>query len=218
MQKRNATDRSVRINNEESSFVPPGNDMTLSHLSDEILVAQVARGESAALETLYERYASTVLGISLKIIGDQAMAEDVLQETFWRVWRHAATFQPKLGSFTSWLFRITRNLAIDMYRQRSARLPALDTINDVPEFEQVPDPNANVPEQAQSSLRHQQVRKALASLPAMQRQVIEMAYFFGMTRQEIAEATGEALGTIHTRARLGLQKLRLELEKQEFEG
>jgi RNA polymerase sigma-70 factor (ECF subfamily) len=158
------------------------------------------------------------LGISLKIIGDQAVAEDVLQETFWRVWRHAATFQVQLGSFTSWLFRITRNLAIDMYRQRNTRPPSFDTLDAGPEFEQIPDPGVNVAEQAQSALRHQQVRKALASLPVMQKQVIEMAYFFGMTRQEIAEATGEALGTIHTRARLGLQKLRLELEKQEFEG
>jgi len=198
--------------------VHPGNDMTLAQLSDEILVAQVARGESAALETLYERYASTVLGISLKIIGDQTVAEDVLQETFWRVWRHAESFQAQLGSFTGWLFRITRNLAIDIYRQRSARPPSFDTIDDVPEFDQIPDPIANVPEQAQSSLKYQQVRRALATLPMLQRQVIEMAYFSGMTRQEIAEATGEALGTIHTRARLGLQKLRLELEKQEFEG
>jgi len=198
--------------------VHPGNDMTLAQLSDEILVAHVARGDSAALETLYERYASTVLGISLKIIGDQAVAEDVLQETFWRVWRHAASFQAQLGSFTSWLFRITRNLAIDMYRQRSTRPPSLDTVDDGSEFDQIPDPTANVAEQAQSSLRYQQVRKALATLPMLQRQVIEMAYFSGMTRQEIAEATGEALGTIHTRARLGLQKLRLELEKQEFEG
>ena len=195
-----------------------GNDMTLAHLSDEILVAQVARGDSAALETLYERYASTILGISLKTIGDQAIAEDILQETFWRVWRHAASFQTQLGSFTSWLFRITRNLAIDMYRQRSSRLPSFNTIDDVPEFDQTPDPTANVAEQAQSSLKRQQVRKALATLPPLQRQVIEMAYFLGMTRQEIAEATGEALGTIHTRARLGLQKLRRELEKQEFEG
>jgi len=218
MQKRNATEKPLRINNEESSFVHPGNDMTLAQLSDEILVAHVARGDSAALETLYERYASTVLGISLKIIGDQAVAEDVLQETFWRVWRHAASFQAQLGSFTSWLFRITRNLAIDMYRQRSTRPPSLDTVDDGSEFDQIPDPTANVAEQAQSSLRYQQVRKALATLPMLQRQVIEMAYFSGMTRQEIAEATGEALGTIHTRARLGLQKLRLELEKQEFEG
>jgi RNA polymerase sigma-70 factor (ECF subfamily) len=73
-------------------------------------------------------------------------------------------------------------------------------------------------EQAQAVLLNQQVRKALASLPDVQRQVIELAYFYGMTRQEISEATGEALGTIHTRARLALQKLRGELERDEFEG
>jgi RNA polymerase sigma-70 factor (ECF subfamily) len=218
MQKRNATDRSVRINNEESSFVHPVNGTPLAQLSDEILVAQVARGESAALEILYERYASTVLGISLKIIGDQAGAEDVLQETFWRVWRYAATFQTQLGSFTSWLFKITRNMSIDMVRKRSTRPSPLEPFDGDPELDQIPDPAANVPEQAQASLTRQQVRKALATLPLMQKQVIEMAYFCGMTRQEIAKATGESLGTVHTRARLGLRKLRLELEKQEFKG
>jgi len=75
-----------------------------------------------------------------------------------------------------------------------------------------------VAEQAQSILKNRQIRKALAALPVVQRQVIEMAYFYGMTRQEIAEATGEALGTIHTRARLALQKLRGEFERDEFEG
>jgi RNA polymerase sigma-70 factor (ECF subfamily) len=219
MEDTNATDRSVRINNnEDMSAVQTGSELTVVQLSDEILVAQVARGDAAALETLYDRYAPIVLGISLRILGDRAVAEDVLQETFWRVWRHAATFQVQIGSFRSWLFRITRNLAIDMHRQRRTRPPSLNESGIDPEFEQVPDPGVNVPEQAQSSLKHQQVRKALAGLPPVQKQVIEMAYFFGMTRQEIAEATGEALGTVHTRARLGLQKLRQELEKQEFEG
>ena len=87
-----------------------------------------------------------------------------------------------------------------------------------PVLEQMPDPAVDVAEQAQSVLRNRQVRKAMASLPDTQRQVIEMAYFYGMTRQEIAETTGEALGTIHTRARLALQKLREELDREEFEG
>jgi RNA polymerase sigma-70 factor, ECF subfamily len=87
-----------------------------------------------------------------------------------------------------------------------------------PILDETPDPDTDVAEQAQSILTNRQVRKALASLPDVQRQVIELAYFYGMTRQEIAEATGEALGTIHTRARLALQKLRGELERDEFEG
>jgi RNA polymerase sigma-70 factor (ECF subfamily) len=85
-------------------------------------------------------------------------------------------------------------------------------------LDETPDPDMDVAEQAQSILMNRQVRKALVSLPGVQRQVIELAYFYGMTRQEIAEATGEALGTIHTRARLALQKLRGELERDEFEG
>ncbi len=186
--------------------------------SDESLVAQVAQSDSLALEILYDRYASTVLGISLKISGDQLVAEEVLQETFWRVWRHAATYQPQLGSFTVWLFRIARNLVVDLHRRQNSRVQTLGYgDHDALDIDQTPDPNADVAEQVQTSFKQRQIRIALAKLPEEQRQVIEMAYFFGMTRQEIAEATGEALGTIHTRARLGLQKLRRELEKQNFE-
>ena len=206
---KNATDVLVRINSEK----------TLSDTPDETLVTQVARGDSAALEALYDRYASRVMGISMKIVGDQALAEDILQETFWRVWQSAATYQSQLGAFTGWLFRIARNLSIDAYRRRNVRPQTFMTANGSdPILDETPDPDTDVAEQAQAILTNRQVRKALASLPGVQRQVIEMAYFYGMTRQEIAEATGEALGTIHTRARLALQKLRGELERDEFEG
>jgi RNA polymerase sigma-70 factor (ECF subfamily) len=208
-QPKNASDAVVRIPSQKA----------LSDAPDETLVTQVARGNQAALEVLYERYASRVLGLSLKIIADQALAEDILQETFWRVWQGASTFQSQLGPFTSWLFRIARNLAIDAYRRQSVRPQAVVSANGRdPILDETPDPNMDVAEQAQTLLQSQQMRKALASLPDVQRQVIEMAYFYGMTRQEIAAATGEALGTVHTRARLALQKLRGELEREEFEG
>jgi RNA polymerase sigma-70 factor, ECF subfamily len=188
-------------------------------LGDEALIARVARGDTTALEILYDHYASSVLGVSLKVIGNQTLAEDVLQETFWRVWQSAATYQSQRGSFTSWLFRIARNLAIDVHRRRKARPQTISETADAnPILDEIPDPDMDVPEQAQSNFQAQQVRNALRNLPPDQRQVIEMAYFYGMTRQEIAEATGEALGTIHTRARLGLQKLRRELEREEREG
>ena len=191
----------------------------LLHATDETLAVQVARGNPAALEVLYDRYAPIVLGISLKVTGDQALAEDVLQETFWRVWQSATTYQSQLGSFTGWLFRIARNLAIDTYRRRNVRPQAISGVDGSdPILDEMPDPDTNVAEQAQSILKNRQIRKALASLPVVQRQVIEMAYFYGMTRQEIAEATGEALGIVHTRARLALQKLRGEFERDEFEG
>jgi RNA polymerase sigma-70 factor (ECF subfamily) len=183
-------------------------------LSDEILIARVTRGDRAALEALYDRHAARVMGVCVQIIADQAAAEDVLQETFWRVWQNAATYQSQRGSFTGWLFRIARNLAIDVYRRdRSRPLAITETTDADPILDQIPDLDVNVSEQTQANLDAQQVRNALKNLPREQRQVIELAYFYGMTRQEISEATGEALGTIHTRARLGLQKLRRELER-----
>ena len=214
---KNATGDSMRINN-ESDPLHSDDQMAPEQLSDKALVAQVAQGSSAALEALYDRYAPTVLGISLKVIGDQSAAEDVLQETFWRVWRSAATYQSQRGPFTGWLFRIARNLAIDAYRRRNTRPRSITDVDDSDsKIDQMPDPTMDVQEQAQSVLKNRQVRNALASLPRVQRMVIEMAYFYGMTRQEIAEATEEALGTIHTRARLALQKLREELQREEFE-
>lgn len=195
------------------------NDLTSGHVSDDALAAQVARGNSAALEALYDRYGSMVLGLTIKIVGDRAAAEDVLQETFWRVWKNADTYQPQRGAFTSWLFRIARNLAIDVYRRRNVRPQVMpDGADGASVLDRTPDPDMDVAEQALSVLKYKQVRSAMGSLSGVQRQVIEMAYFYGMTRQEIAEATGEALGTVHTRARLALQKLREELEKPEFEG
>ena len=94
-------------------------------LGDEVLIARVARGDIAALEALYDRYAPTVLGIALKITGDRALAEDVLQETFWRAWQSAVTYPPHRGSFAGWLFRIVRNLAMDSDRQSSIRSHAV---------------------------------------------------------------------------------------------
>ena len=188
---------------------PPGQP------GDEVLAARLAQGDASALEALYERYAPLILGLAFKMTGDRALAEDILQETFWRAWKNAVTYQPARGSFAAWLFRIARNLAIDSYRsQRLRPQVSKGTAEADPVIEQLPDPHADVVNQAQSSLDFQQVRSALASLPAEQRQVIEMAYFQGMTRQEIADATGEALGTVHTRARLGLQRLRSNLSKE----
>ena len=192
--------------------------MQSEQLSDEILIARVAQGETAALETLYDRHASTVLGIALRIIGDRALAEDILQETFWRIWQNPTSYQPQRGAFTTWLFRVARNLAIDIYRHQSARPQVIAGATDADTIlDQLPDPEMDVPQEAQTNVMMKQARAALKSLPREQRQVIEMAYFYGMTRQEIAEATGESTGTIHTRARLGLQKLRQTLDRMSFE-
>src|SRR5829696_3859386 len=163
---KNATDDFVRINNEKK----------LLAAADEALVTRVARGDSAALEVLYDRYAATVLGICLKVIGEQSLAEDILQETFWRVWQSAATYQAERGTFTGWLFRIARNLAIDAYRRRNVRPQAMPAMEEGdPVLDQMSDPSADVVEQVQSNRQNRQVRILLSSLPRVQRQVIELA-------------------------------------------
>ena len=189
--------------------------MIVKEWSDEQLIAQVARGDTAAYETLYDRYCSAVMGLALKITGDRSLAEEVVQETFWRVWRKADLFQTQRGAFTSWFFGITRNLSIDVLRRQKTQIQPVDETEQI--IEQAADPTTDVPEAAWLREKHQQMRAAIETLPNEQRSVIEMAYFRGMTRQEIAKATGEPLGTIHTRARLALQKLREELQMQGFE-
>ena len=200
-QTKNASDTSVRINSEQN----------LSDTPDQTLVTRVARGDSAALEALYDRYASRVLGMALKVIGDQALAEDILQETFWRVWQNAAAYQSHLGPFTGWLFRIVRNLSIDAYRRRNVRPQAILSANGSdPILDETPDPDMDVAEQAQAILANRQIRTALASLPDVQRQVIELAYYQGLSQSEIAEVLGWPLGTVKTRLRTAMEHLRQE--------
>src|SRR4030095_10617442 len=154
---KNANDASVRIKSERSLL--PSEQV----ISDEILVARVIQGDSTALEALYDRHAAVVLGVLLKVIGDRALAEDVLQETFWRVWKSASTYEPERGSFTGWLFRIARNLAIDAHRRSNVRPPALGNPGDEDAIaDRVPDPDTDVAEQAQADFRNRQVRTALA--------------------------------------------------------
>lgn len=189
--------------------------MIIKEWSDEQLIAQVARGDTAAYELLYDRYCSMVMGLALKITGDRSLAEEVVQETFWRVWRKADLFQTQRGAFTSWFFGITRNLSIDVLRRQKTQVQPVNETAQI--IEQTADPSTDVPEAAWLRQKRQQMQMAIETLPDEQRSVIEMAYFRGMTRQEIAQATGEPLGTIHTRARLALQKLRDQLQMQGFE-
>lgn len=188
--------------------------MNSNDLSDEQLIVRAAGGEASAFETLYDRHAAAVMGLALKITGERAAAEELVQETFWRVWRNAASYQAQRGLFVGWMFGIARNLCIDLLRRRRVRPQISETEAAAERIDELPDPAINIAEATLMTLQHEQVRAALSLLPELQKQVIELSYFSGLTRQEIAQKIGEPLGTVHTRARLALQKLRASLQAE----
>jgi RNA polymerase sigma-70 factor (ECF subfamily) len=179
--------------------------------SDEVLIARVARRDSSALAAIYDRYGPLALGLAVRIVGDRHSGEEIVQEAFWRVWNRANTYRPGRGHLKPWLLGIVRNLAIDELRQRSARPPLSRADLFDQRYGEIPDARSDVAAAALSNVTGDQVRAALAWLPAAQRQVVELAYFHGMTHKEISEALREPLGTIHTRVRMALTRLRKEL-------
>lgn len=183
-------------------------------LSDEVLVSQVAAGDSQALEQLYTRYSRVVYGLALKILTSTEHAEDVVQETFWRVWNRAATFQAGSGAFAPWLFGIARNLCIDELRRRQSRPSGIGGGADDLALAALPDTQPAIDELAWESERRRLITSALSELPADQRQVIELAYFGGLSQREIADQLNNPLGTVKTRVRLALQKLKAVLQHQ----
>ncbi len=180
----------------------------LTELTDEAVMARVVARDTAAFELLYDRHAAVVLGIVVKIVGDRTVAEELLQETYWRMWTQAGTFDPQKGPLRAWLYSIARRQALDALRRQSVRPEAARDEAEAREFDRAPAPGDDVPAAAEQSIVAARLRRALGELSAEQQRVLEMAYFGGLTRQEIARATGAPLGTVHTRARLGLQNLR----------
>ena len=180
------------------------------HLGDdESLLRRIQRRDETALEELYDRQYTAVYSLALRIVGDRAAAEDVLSDVFWRVWRRAETFDPRRGSLTAWLLTITRRRALDELRmgaRRERRERSPEAMGEVPQ-ERAPNPEG----EALTGEVQQHVREALSALPPEQRGPIELAYFEGLTHVEIADRLQEPLGTIKTRIRAGMQRLRESL-------
>lgn len=172
-------------------------------ISDGELLARVASGDDAALGVLYDRYGRLALGLAYRVLGDRGQAEDVVQEAFLSVWRRAATFDAQRGSARGWLTSIVHNAAIDRRRGRFRRQQDEVDIDDHA-WRLTGD---DVWEDVSRTLDREQVRRALAEIPKEQRETLELAYFGGLTQVEIAERTGEPLGTVKSRARLGLRRL-----------
>jgi RNA polymerase sigma-70 factor (ECF subfamily) len=174
-------------------------------VSDEELMALVLRRQEAALGALYDRYSRLVYTVALRITGDRETTEEVMQDVFQNVWQAAASFQPGVGAFSSWLLGITRHRSIDVTRSKRERGRAREqTFGDAPP----PGAESTVDLEVDQRMLRETVRTALGALPTSQRQAIELAYYGGLTRAEIAERLNEPLGTVKTRLRLGLLKLR----------
>jgi len=186
----------------------------MAALDDQALLARVADGDSGALDALYERYSRVVYGVALRILGEAELAEDVVQETFWRVWRRSRTFQPGRGQVAAWIFGIAHNLSVDeLRRQRSRPRPVYDT-DETPVLRDLEDSRMDVAAEALENERSRLIDAALQQITAEQREAIELAYFGGLSQSEIAERLHSPIGTIKTRIRLGMHKLRDILQAQ----
>lgn len=182
-----------------------------SQLRDEELMFLLCRRDVQAFETLYDRYGDLVFSVALRILGDVAAAEDAVQDVFLRLWRRPDTYNTERGRFLTWLLSVTRNRAIDERRIQGRRLKH-EAAPASPQLEATLTGEAGDPElSAVLADEREAIRNALASIPAEQRQVILLAYFSGLTQQEIATQLGQPLGTVKTRLRLGMQKLRAAL-------
>lgn len=186
---------------------------------DERLVQRVASGDALALEQLYDRYGKAVYSLALRIVRDPETAEELTQEVFVRLWRYASTFDATRGRFAGWLLGIAHNLALNEVRRwqsrpQKAELPATD---DERTYDLI-DESADSAEAAWQNIRRQAIVAALQQLPAPQRQAIELAFFGGFTHLEIATKLGDPLGTIKSRIRIGMQRLKQLLLAQGIEA
>jgi len=165
------------------------------------LMQRIAAGDQAALATLYDRYSSILYSVAKRVLTDSGAAEEILQDVFLQVWRNASRFDPQRGSLSGWLLVTARNRAIDQLRRRGSQ-------GSDPALEGLQIPGASLEAGAAQNEMIARVKAALGGLAPGQREALELAYFEGLTHSEIAERSGEPLGTVKTRLRSALQALK----------
>jgi RNA polymerase sigma-70 factor (ECF subfamily) len=170
----------------------------VDRVSDGELIQRAAAGDRTALEHLYARYARPVLGLALRRLGDRGRAEDAVQETFVSIWRAAKSYRPERGPGGPWIYAVARNAIVD--RSRAKHEPPVEAPD-------VPSPESGPEARAEEAWTQWRVHRALAELPEREREVIELAYWRGLTQSEVAESLAIPLGTVKTRTRSGLQHL-----------
>jgi len=184
------------------------------HSPDSALVAQAATGDERALGELYDRYGGMAFSLACAIVGEHADAEEVVADAFAQVWRSASGFDPARGSVAAWIATIARTRALDLVRSRKRRARVLEeaaVVTDEGETLVLAPSLETADRGAELTETSAIVRRSLAALPAPQRRVIELAYFAGLSQSEIATQLSEPLGTVKTRMRAGMEKLRQAL-------
>ncbi|GAC1385583.1 MAG: sigma-70 family RNA polymerase sigma factor [Herpetosiphon sp.] len=192
---------------------PEDDPDTLQDADDDALVQKLSDGEIVALEVLYTRYGRPVFSLAIRILGDQADAEECTQDVFERVWRHAHVFNRERGRFGTWLLSMTHHVAVDMLRKQRRR-PQADygATTEVAQPTQRIYVTDEIGDATVRNLEGEQIRHMLRTLPTEQRQAIELAFFGGLSHLEIAAYLGDPLGTVKTRIRRGMARLRSSLE------
>lgn len=195
-----------------SSYSNRMGPQALASPDDAALVARMGAGDEQAIGTLYDRWEHGVRTLAVRLVGDSTEAEDVVEEVFWQAWRQATRFDVNRGGAGTWLLTIARSRSLDRLRslRRSRDEQGLDDLVDSGS-EQLASASADPLADVERGERSRIVREALRSLPAQQREALELAYFEGLSQTEIAERTSLPLGTVKTRMRLALQKLRERL-------
>jgi RNA polymerase sigma-70 factor (ECF subfamily) len=181
---------------------------TLGAEEDRQAMARLAAGDASVVGSLYDRHARAVFSLAVRVLGDRADAEEIVQDVFAQVWSQASRFDAARGTFAAWVLMMTRSRAIDRLRARRAGGASVAA-------EMVAEPVDPIPTQEQSAIAGEdadRMRGALQDLNASQREAIELAYYEGLSQSEIAERLQEPLGTVKTRIRSGLLKLRAALQ------
>ncbi|HJW89672.1 MAG TPA: sigma-70 family RNA polymerase sigma factor [Anaerolineales bacterium] len=189
--------------------------MNYSSLDDQVLMRMIAQTRAEALNELYIRYSRLVYSLAMHTLGDAAIAEEVTQDVFFRVWEKAGTYRAEQAKVGTWLTSITRNRAIDMLRRREVR-PEGHSLgwDELADNNEPPSDSHNSEELAAQAIQALRVRAAITRLPADQQRALSLAFFGGYSHSEIAEKLGEPLGTVKTRIRMALHKLRNYLEEE----
>jgi RNA polymerase sigma-70 factor (ECF subfamily) len=184
-----------------------------AHLSDEALVALVARGDEDALAELYDRVGRIAYGLALRVLRDERHAEDAVQEAFLQVWRSAATFRAERAKASTWILTLVHRRAVDLVRREERR--QADPLTDDSAAGVAPE---ETDEAAWLRFERERVQSALKQLPDVQREALELAYYGGFSQSELAERLGVPLGTIKSRMFAGLARLRELLDDSTQEG